>query len=85
RRGLAHQALEALGQGYDVGLLTRDVWLDFATGDRQRRNILEVLARVETRPLDPVPLVEDDPKGLLLRLGGAAAAARAETGAGDRA
>ncbi|MEM8994501.1 MAG: DUF58 domain-containing protein [Acidobacteriota bacterium] len=78
----ASAAVEALGQGYDVGLLTRDVWLDFATGDRQRRNILEVLARIETRPLDPEPLVEDDPKGLLLRLGGPAARGAAEAGAG---
>ncbi|MEO1082846.1 MAG: DUF58 domain-containing protein, partial [Acidobacteriota bacterium] len=69
----ASAAVEALEQGYDVGLLTRDGWLDFATGDRQRRNILEALARIDTHPLDPAPLLGDDEKGLLLRLGGTGA------------
>lgn len=67
----ASAAVEALERGYDVALLTRDVWLDHAAGERQRRNILEALARVEPLPLDPAPLIGEDEKGLHLRLGGA--------------
>ena len=52
----ATAALDFLDDGFEVSLVTRDVRLPFATGPRQRRSILEVLALVEAKPSDSRPL-----------------------------
>jgi uncharacterized protein (DUF58 family) len=52
----ATAALDYLDEGFEVSLVTRDTRLPFATGRRQRRNILEVLALVEARPAEAKPL-----------------------------
>ncbi|MDA8016199.1 MAG: DUF58 domain-containing protein [Thermoanaerobaculia bacterium] len=48
----ATAALDFLDDGFEVSLVTRDVRVPFATGRRQRRNILEVLALVEAKPVE---------------------------------
>jgi len=52
----ATAALDYLDEGFEVSLVTRDIRLPFATGRRQRRNILEVLALVEALPAEAKPL-----------------------------
>lgn len=52
----ATAALDFLDDGFEVSLVTRDVRLPFATGRRQRRHILEVLALVEALPAEARPL-----------------------------
>lgn len=52
----ATAALDFLDGGYEVSLVTRDDRLPFATGLRQRRNILEILALVEPKPAEAKPL-----------------------------
>lgn len=56
----ATSAVHHLSRGFEVSLITRDVELPFAAGPRQRRNILEALARIEALPEDEVPLIPDD-------------------------
>jgi len=65
----ASAAVQALDEGYEVALLTRDGWVDFAAGDRQRRLILETLARVQALPAERAPLAPEETVGLQLRLG----------------
>jgi len=52
----ATAALDYLGQGYEVALLTREGRLPFAAGPRQRRAILETLALIDTRDAAAAPL-----------------------------
>ena len=73
----ATAAVEALDNGYEVALLTRDGRHDFAAGARQRRNLLEALARLEVLPLDPAPLAVGEEAGMQLRLGDGAFSAPA--------
>ena len=48
----ATAAVDYLGRGFEVELVTRDERLPFAGGALQRRSILEALAVVEPRPLE---------------------------------
>ena len=68
----ASTAVEALDNGYEVGLLTREAWFGYASGDRQRRSLLEALARIEALPVSATPLIDEEaePQALQLRLGG---------------
>ena len=60
----ATSAVHHLGRGFEVALITRDVELPFGSGPRQRRNILEALARIEALPEDAAPLLpEEDRQG----------------------
>jgi uncharacterized protein (DUF58 family) len=52
----ATAALDYLDMGYEVALVTREDHLPFATGLRQRRRILEILALVEPVEENPAPL-----------------------------
>lgn len=54
----ATAAVHHLEQGFQVALTTRDVELPFAAGRRQRRLVLETLARLEARPRARLPLGE---------------------------
>jgi uncharacterized protein (DUF58 family) len=65
----ATAAVDYLGKGYEVELVTRDGVLPFAGGPRQRVAILETLALLEARPRQPAPLVGSDPRAPELRLG----------------
>ncbi len=47
----ATMALEFLGRGYEVELVTRDCTLPARAGRAQRRRILDALARLETLPI----------------------------------
>jgi uncharacterized protein (DUF58 family) len=53
----ATAAVDYLGRGFDVELVTRDERLPFAGGALQRRSVLETLALVQPRPLQQRPLV----------------------------
>ena len=53
----ATAAVDYLGRGFEVELVTRDERLPFAGGPLQRRSVLEALAVVQPRPLAPRPLV----------------------------
>ena len=64
----ATSAVDHLAQGYEVALTTRDTQLSYASGPRQRINILEALARVQTRPEEKKPLATDDERQGDLRL-----------------
>lgn len=59
----ATAALDFLDQGSEVALRTRDVRLPFGTGLRHRLRLLEILALVESRPLQKTPLGQDEEKG----------------------
>lgn len=56
----ATAALDFLDQGCEVALLTRDESLPFGSGMRHRLHLLEVLALVESRPLERAPLVHGE-------------------------
>ncbi|HEX2254070.1 MAG TPA: DUF58 domain-containing protein [Thermoanaerobaculia bacterium] len=64
----ATAAVEHLGRGFHVELVTRDRRLGFATGQRQKLAILEALALLE--PVAPAaePLQPSDSRAALLRL-----------------
>ncbi|MCG8455707.1 MAG: DUF58 domain-containing protein [Holophagales bacterium] len=64
----ATAALDFLGRGYEVSLTTRDGHLPFAAGPRQRRNILEVLAWIDTQPEVASPLSPAESRAGHLRL-----------------
>lgn len=64
----ATAALDYLGRGYEVELVTRDETLPFAAGRRQRLAVLEALALVEPRPAGTAPLVGSDPTAPELRV-----------------
>ena len=53
----ATAAVDYLGRGFEVELVTRDERLPFAGGPLQRRSILQALAVVEPRPLERSALV----------------------------
>ncbi len=61
-------AVDHLNQGFEVALTTRDLRLGHASGLRQRLNILEALARIETTAENQTPLVDSDEKQGELRL-----------------
>lgn len=52
----ASAAVEHLGQGWDVELVTRTVKVSFGSGSRQRRRLLEALALLNPTAIDPRPL-----------------------------
>ena len=64
----ATAAVDYLGRGYSVELLTREVHLKCGSGPLHRRMVLEALALVEARPRERAPLVVTA-KGPQLRLG----------------
>ncbi|MEM6795932.1 MAG: DUF58 domain-containing protein [Acidobacteriota bacterium] len=64
----ATAAVEALAEGYSVALITRQETIDYATGPRHRRRLLEVLAHVQAAPEESRPLhasIADDPEASL--------------------
>lgn len=65
----ATSAIDYLGRGFEVELVTRDQACAFGSGSRQRRALLEVLALVEARPRQGAPLASSDPRAPALRLG----------------
>lgn len=64
----ATAAVDHLARGYDVELVTRDRFLPFAGGPRQRRTILETLALLGTVPVVRGELAASDPAARQLRL-----------------
>jgi uncharacterized protein (DUF58 family) len=66
----ATAAVDHLARGYEVELVTRDGWLPFGGGARQRRRILETLARIEarSRPARLDALRGGDARSRVLRL-----------------
>jgi uncharacterized protein (DUF58 family) len=64
----ATAAVDYLGRGYEVELITRDEALPFAAGRRQRLAVLETLALVAARPPGTEPLVSTDPSAPELRV-----------------
>ncbi len=66
----ATSALDHLGRGYAVELVTRDLILDFAGGPRQRLRVLEALALIapEARVAGAPPLASSDPRAPELRV-----------------
>lgn len=65
----ATAALDHLGRGFEVALITREGRLDFAGGPRQRRRILETLALIEPVARVAGALALETPLGTHLRLG----------------
>ncbi|MEM8931925.1 MAG: DUF58 domain-containing protein [Acidobacteriota bacterium] len=63
----ATAAVHHLERGFEVSLTTRDLQLPFAAGARQRRLLLEALARLDASPLDRRPLAAPT-GGLAMRL-----------------
>jgi uncharacterized protein (DUF58 family) len=70
----ATTAVDALGRGFEVELVTRDRSLPFASGRRQRFALLEALALLEPAPREATPLRSSDARAAELRLGLAAPA-----------
>ncbi len=64
----ATTALDYLGRGFEVELVTRGESCAFGNGPRHRRALLEVLALVEARPREGAPLASSDPRSPTLRL-----------------
>jgi uncharacterized protein (DUF58 family) len=64
----ATAAVDYLDEGYEVALITRDHHLPYAGGARQRRNILDALARLEARPQANEALSTAEPRWDFLRL-----------------
>lgn len=64
----ATAAVDHLARGFDVELVLRESVLPFASGGRQRREILERLALVEPRPRQRTELRPSDPGARALRL-----------------
>lgn len=64
----ATSALDYLGRGFEVELVTRGQACAFGSGPRQRRAMLEVLALVEARPRGGAPLMSSDRRAPVLRL-----------------
>ncbi len=64
----ATSAVDHLSQGYEVALTTRELRLGYASGPRQRLNILEALARIEAVDEDHSPLIEAEETHGELRL-----------------
>jgi uncharacterized protein (DUF58 family) len=64
----ATAAVDYLGRGYEVELVTRDESLPFAAGRRQRLAVLETLALIEPRPPSAAPLLSSDPASPELRV-----------------
>jgi uncharacterized protein (DUF58 family) len=64
----ATAAHEALRQGFDVELRTRDAVVPLAGGTRQRHRIMRELALIEARPRSGRPLGSQDPRLPHLRL-----------------
>jgi uncharacterized protein (DUF58 family) len=52
----ATAALDALEDGFEVALRTRDFELGFGTGPRHRQVVLETFAQLEARPREAEPL-----------------------------
>lgn len=65
----ATAAVDYLGRGFDVELVTRDTRCPFGGGARQRWFLLETLALVEAGPRHQTPLAASDPLCRELRLG----------------
>jgi len=61
-------AVDHLGRGYEVELVTRDRTLGFASGPRQRLALLETLALIQPRQRGGEPLVSGDPRAPQLRV-----------------
>jgi uncharacterized protein (DUF58 family) len=74
----ATAAVDALGRGWEVELVTRERRLPFAGGARQRLRLLEALALVEPVPRASERLTGSDPRAPQLRLGPNALAERRE-------
>ncbi len=64
----ATAAVDHLGRGFEVELVTRDRVLPFAAGPRQRLAVLETLALVEARPREADPLQPSDRRAQQLRV-----------------
>ena len=64
----ATAAVDYLGRGFEVELVTRDERVAFASGPLQRRAVLEALALVEPRPLATQVLRGSSPDAPQLRL-----------------
>lgn len=64
----ATAAVDHLGRGFEVELVTRDRSVPFGAGARQRLALLEALALVEARPREVEPLRGTDPRAPHLRL-----------------
>jgi uncharacterized protein (DUF58 family) len=64
----ATAAVDHLGRGYEVELVTRDRTIPFAGGARQRLALLEALALVEPRAASREPLAPSDPRAPQLRV-----------------
>lgn len=64
----ATAAVDHLARGFEVELVSREGRLPFATGPRQRRAVLEALARLEPVPAGGEPLLPSDGDASLLRL-----------------
>jgi len=64
----ATAAVDYLGRGFEVELVTREDRLPFASGALQRRAVLEALALVEARPLAADALRPSSPDAPQLRL-----------------
>lgn len=65
----ATAAVDYLGRGFEVELVTRDEQIPFGRGPRQRLRLLEQLALVESRPRSGHALTGTDPTAPELRLG----------------
>lgn len=65
----ATAAVDHLARGFEVELVTRDRFVPFAGGPRQRRMLLETLALLGTVPRHPGDLAPSDPSSRQLRLG----------------
>ncbi len=63
----ATAGLDYLDKGFDVSLLTRETNLPYASGKRQRTNLLEALALVEPQPKSTTSLASRDAKTPHLR------------------
>jgi uncharacterized protein (DUF58 family) len=64
----ATAAVDHLGRGFEVELVSRDGRLPFAAGPRQRRAVLEALARIEPVTAGGGALLPGDRGSALLRL-----------------
>ncbi len=64
----ATAAVDYLGRGFEVELVTREDRLPFASGPIQRRAVLEALALVEPRPFEAEVLRPSSPDAPQLRL-----------------
>jgi uncharacterized protein (DUF58 family) len=65
----ATAAVDHLGRGFEVELVTRERRLPFASGPRQRLAVLETLARLEPAPASRQALTSGDRRAAQLRLG----------------